>query len=207
MGIPYLVFFFQVFFFLFRIIVEIIFSAWLILVLINRDYLPKKSLILWSLVGFLGIITLSDIFGVSHGKSIWSNFERMEGLLTHIHLFLFFLVAGAMISTQKLWNRFFHTNIGVSFFLVFYSLLQLAGELSISQGGARVDGTLVNATYLAIYLLFTILFSIFFCYSKLSKIREILHVYIWGSAGFLLWYFSYTGSANVAVGKVGGWLT
>jgi len=193
--------------FLFRIIVEIIFSVWLILVLIDRDYLPKKSLILWSLVGFLGIITLSDIFGVSHGKSIWSNFERMEGLLTHIHLFLFFLVAGAMISTQKLWNRFFHTNIGVSLFLVFYSILQLGGEISISQGGARVDGTLGNATYLAIYLLFTILFSFFFCYQNLTKIREILHVYVWGSAGFLFWYFSYTRSANVEIGNVGGWLS
>src|SRR3989344_6076561 len=87
--------------FLFRILVEIIFSAWLILILYDRSYLPKKSLILWSLVGFLGVITLSDISGVNPWKSIWSNFERMEGLVTHIHLFLFFLVASTMLSSQK----------------------------------------------------------------------------------------------------------
>src|SRR3989344_9346292 len=83
--------------FLFRIIVEIIFGAWLLLVLFDKKYLPKASFLLWALLIFLASIAVADMLSVNPAKSIWSNYERMEGLVTHIHLFLYFIVAGAML--------------------------------------------------------------------------------------------------------------
>src|SRR3990167_1826593 len=72
--------------FTFRIIVEVIFAAWLLLTLLDSEYRLKKSIILYSVLGFLAVIGLADLFGVAPVKSLWSNFERMEGYITLLHL-------------------------------------------------------------------------------------------------------------------------
>src|SRR3989344_6956530 len=77
--------------FFFRIVVEIVFAVWVILALKDNHFRPKGSLVLWTLVIFTGVIFLSYIFGISPYKSLWSNFERMEGFITLAHLFLYFL--------------------------------------------------------------------------------------------------------------------
>src|SRR3989344_1454595 len=189
--------------FAFRIIVEIIFAAWLILALRDAKYMPKRSFILWALLAFLGILTLADIFGVDPQRSIWSNFERMEGLITHVHLFLYFVVASTMLLGRKLWDRFFHANIAVSLFVTLYSMLQLAGELVINQGGVRVDGTLGNATYLAVYLLFSIFFLIFFIVANRDTLKDLLITYAAGFGGFILFYLNHIKGDDVSAGKVG----
>lgn len=189
--------------FAFRIIVEIIFAAWLILALRDAKYMPKRSFILWALLAFLGILTLADIFGVDPQRSIWSNFERMEGLITHVHLFLYFVVASTMLLGRKLWDRFFHANIAVSLFVTLYSMLQLAGELVINQGGVRVDGTLGNATYLAVYLLFSIFFLIYFIVANRDTLKDLLITYAAGFGGFILFYLNHIKGDDVSAGKVG----
>src|SRR3989338_6306670 len=104
--------------FAWRILVEIIFAAWLILALLDTAYRPKRSLILYSMFIFLGIIGLADIFGVAPIKSFWSNFERMEGFITLLHLGMFFLVissvfgrndpASAQGSGEAMWKRWWN---------------------------------------------------------------------------------------------------
>ena len=150
--------------FTFRIIIEIIFAGWLILAVSKEKYRPKKSLILFAISAFLLSLVISTVFSENPYKSFWSNFERMEGLITHIHLFLYFVVAGVMLNTEKLWTRFFNTSLFANAIMMGYALLQLAGKFEINQGGVRVDGTLGNATYLAIYIvlhIFLILFLFF----------------------------------------------
>ncbi|MDO8492549.1 MAG: O-antigen ligase family protein [bacterium] len=140
--------------FAFRIITEIIFGLWVILALREAQYRPKFSWILASFATFLGIIALADIFGQNPIRSFWSNYERMEGLITLIHLFAYFLVLGSVVNTGKLWSNFFHTYLATSAIMSVYGLFQLSGVFNINQGGVRVDGTLGNATYLAIFLVF-----------------------------------------------------
>ncbi|MEO8637277.1 MAG: O-antigen ligase family protein [Candidatus Taylorbacteria bacterium] len=179
--------------FAFRIIVEIVFAAWLALVVAHPQYRPKGSLILWALLAFLGIIAVADIFSVNPSKSIWSNFERMEGLVTHVHLLAYFLVAATMFQTQKLWSWFLHTNIGVGIFMVLYCALQLGGELVINQGGVRVDGTFGNASYLGVYFLFLIFFALLFAVKRnAGELRNIVASGMLGSILFLInQFFSY----------------
>ena len=140
--------------FAFRILVELLFGAWLILILYDKSYRPRFSWLLASIASFVGIIAVADIFGENPLKSIWSNFERMDGLVTLVHLFLYFLVAGTVLNTEKLWTRFLNTTVAVSGFLGLYGILQLVGAITINQGGVRLDATFGNATYLAIYMLF-----------------------------------------------------
>lgn len=189
--------------FFFRIIVEIIFSGWVILAFRDSKYWPKKSFILWALGTFLAIITIADIGSMNPFKSFWSNFERMEGLITHIHLFLYFIVASTMLSTWKLWNWFLHTNIAIGLFLTFYSFLQLGGGLVINQGAVRVDGTLGNAAYLAVYLLFSLFTLLFLLYMNQAKAREILFTFAGGSLGFIIFYLSHISQKGVSGSQIG----
>lgn len=156
--------------FAFRIIVEIIFVFWAVLALREPQYRPKWSWILGVLGIFTLIVGLADAFGVNPIKSFWSNFERMEGFLGIAHLFLYFLVLSAVLKGEKLWNAFWGTWLGVTLIMCIYGFFQLAGKIRINQGGVRVDGTLGNATYLAVFLLFNIFITAFlFARSKNKK--------------------------------------
>src|SRR3989344_5726568 len=149
--------------FAFRIIVEIIFGAWLLLALCDKNYRPKFSWILGALGVFLFVILLADIFAENPLKAFWSNFERMEGFVSLFHMALYFLVAGATLINEKFWNwtNFFRLNILTSIVMSSYGFLQLAGKITINQGGVRLDGTFGNATYLAGYMLMMIFLALF----------------------------------------------
>lgn len=141
--------------FTFRILVEVIGVAWLALALISPKYRPKRSWLLYACTSFVIIIGIADAFGVYPFKSFWSNYERMEGWVTLAHLFVYFAAAASLL-TAELWKRWWQTSLGVSILVACYGLLQLAGLAVINQGGVRLDATLGNATYLAVYMLFHI---------------------------------------------------
>jgi len=154
--------------FAFRILIEIVFAAWLVIMLLDSRYRPKLSWISGSIGSFLFIIFLANIFGLNPYFSFWSNFERMEGFVTLLHLGAFFVVIGSVFD-EKLWKRFFHVSLAVSLVISIYSLMQIFpalkffGEpLEIRQGGARVDGTMGNAIYLALYLMFHFFIALFY---------------------------------------------
>src|ERR1700749_1864090 len=63
----------------FRILVEIAFSAWVVLALAEPKYRPKFS---WTFVlygAFVLWMFIADAAAVSPLKAFWSNFERMDG--------------------------------------------------------------------------------------------------------------------------------
>ncbi len=148
--------------FAFRIIVEVILALWVILALRDKSYAPAKSLVAYSVAAFLCIIAVADIFGANFFRSFWSNYERMEGLVGLLHLSGYFLVVGTVLNTDKLWDRYFKTIMGVGLLLFFYSCLQLAGFIGIDQGAVRTDATFGNATYLAVHMLFLMFIAVFY---------------------------------------------
>src|SRR3989338_8773184 len=147
--------------FAFRIIVELITGAWVILALRVPAYRPKKSLILYAFAAFIGVIAVADVLSENPFKSFWSNYERMEGFVALAHFGAYFLVASSMLAVANLWERFWQTSLGVSVILGGYGILQLAGKLEIHQGSTRLDATFGNSTYFAIYLLFHIFIAAF----------------------------------------------
>ena len=139
--------------FSFRIITEVIFGLWAILALMNRAYRPQKSLAL--ILGGLFVVSIgiSTALAENPTKAFWSNFERMEGYITVLHLAMYVLVLTSMMRTEELWRKFLLTSIGASVIVGIYSLFQLSGAFAINQGGLRIDATFGNATYFAVYML------------------------------------------------------
>jgi O-antigen ligase/tetratricopeptide (TPR) repeat protein len=152
--------------FIFRIVIEIGLAAWIILALTDRAYRPRKSWILYGFAAFVALMAIADATGVSPFKSFWSNYERMEGWVTLIHLLGYFLMLGTVLAKEKLWDAFFQTSLGVNLVVILYSMLQLQGFLTINQGGARLDATFGNSAYLAIYALFQVFIAALYLVKK-----------------------------------------
>lgn len=87
--------------FAFRLLVELATLLYIVLVAFDRSYLPKKSAILASIVVFTAILGISTLTAEDPTRSFWSNFERMEGYVTILHLFFFFIVAASVFRTKK----------------------------------------------------------------------------------------------------------
>jgi len=147
--------------FAFRIIVEILLSAWIVLAYRDPAYRPTRSPLFIAAASFVGIITLAGVLGENPYKSFWSNYERMEGTISLLHFFAYFVMATTALGARKKWGAFWNTSILVSFIIGVYALFQLSGALAINQGGVRVDATFGNAAYLAVYLLFHIFITLF----------------------------------------------
>src|SRR3989344_1308986 len=124
--------------FAWRVIVEVIFGAWIILALLDSNYRPRKTWLLYALFIFIGIIGLADIFCVAPEKRFLSNAERMEGFITLLHLGMYFLVIGSVFREID-WKRWWNVSLGASFLMVIYCFFQLVGVLEIHQGSVRVD--------------------------------------------------------------------
>lgn len=187
--------------FTWRIIIEIIFAAWALLALQEATFRPKKSPILYGLGVFLLVIGTANIFGVSPTMSFWSNFERMEGFITLLHLGMFYLVISSLFN-EKNWRNWWNTSLVASAMMVFYCLFQLGGTVQISQGGVRVDGTFGNATYLAVYLLVHVFVAIFYAYreKKGSALRWVYGLLILGQLTILY----HTATRGAILGLIGG---
>jgi len=140
--------------FTFRILVEVAFVAWLLLAMLDAKYRPRFSWILSAFVLFLVVIGVADLFGANPFKSFWSNFERMEGYITILHLFMYFLVASAVLNTQKLWNAFWYASLGASVVIAYIGLKPIIGAFPFITGLPRIDATFGNPIYLAVYCLF-----------------------------------------------------
>jgi O-antigen ligase/lipopolysaccharide biosynthesis regulator YciM len=150
--------------FTFRILVEIITLCYIILAIKDPKYRPKASPLLWTVCLFVAWIGLATIFSVDPIKSFWSNFERMEGYITIIHLFALFVISSVVLTADRWWEKFFQVSVVVSVMqgiLALFQVLHLFGFSPSSQSGARADTTFGNATYLAVYMLFCAFITIF----------------------------------------------
>lgn len=148
--------------FYFRIIVEILFALWVFVAVFDFRFRPKFSPIFWAVSALFFVLALSTVFSVNPYKSFWSNYERMEGLVGHIHLFLYFLVLTSVFKKFSDWKKFFYISFAVSFLVSSYAYFQSLGLIKVYQSTERVDATMGNSSYLAIYIVFHLFLVLYF---------------------------------------------
>lgn len=159
---------------IFRILVEIAFAGWVVLAIRDTNYRInfKKSPLTVAYMLFIGVLFVADIFGVDRERSIWSNFERMEGFVGHIHLFAYFFVLSVMIPTLKDWQKMWKWFIASNILILGYAFCQLVGakglffaktfptlsawfsaRFAIHMSENRLDATIGNSAYFAVFCL------------------------------------------------------
>ena len=181
--------------FAFRIIVEIVTASWLILALYDAEYRPRFSWILATFGAFIGVMLVANLQAEHLVTAFWSNFERMDGYVTLVHVFLYFVVLGSVLRTPQVWSYFLHVSVVVAGFVALKGLSQLSGA------NVRVDSTLGNAAYMAVYMLFHIFILAYLALqTKVTPYRV-----VYGLLGLLFIYvLLQTGTRGTAIGLTVG---
>jgi len=144
---------------------EIIFFAWLILILKHKKYRPKLNTVLIALILFLTVLILSSLFGVDFSRSFWSKYERMTGLLMWFHIFAFFLVISSTFRKVSDWHKIFTASIFVAIITSLMALFEIAG-VETFKFSDRAGVTLGNTSFLGTYLLFNVFLAVFLFFQK-----------------------------------------
>ena len=146
-----------------RILIEIVVGLWLVLALTYPAYRPPRSWILVAFFVYLVLALLAGIVGVSFERSLWSTYERMQGIVDLAHWIAFVVAAASLFRTMGRWWALLNFNLGVSLVM---ALLGVAQHSDVTLPGLRflevtnrVDITLGNATYVGAYMLVNVLLA------------------------------------------------
>ena len=183
----------------FRSLVEATFIAWVALAAIEIRWRPRASIILAAVVAFVAVVALADTLGVNPTKSIWSNFERMEGLVTLLHLLAYTVVAASMFSQKQVSLWFWRASLGVASIVSLHAIIQF-----ITTGKQRLDATLGNPIYLAVFALFHIFIALILLARRNASTRErVLYSLV---LPLLFWVLFMTATRGAILGVLGGLL-
>ncbi len=125
----------------------------------------KQNYFFWVFLGLLAIEIVAAWFGQSLAASWFSNLERMWGIFTVIHLWLFYLLIRSFFG-EKEWRIFINVFLAVSILVSLYGIIQKYPEVFkiyvFESGIGRITSTIGNPAYVAIYLLFSLAFALYF---------------------------------------------
>ena len=214
--------------FVFRILVEIIFAIWVVLMLRDRKYAPKFSWLSVMVTVFALVVLVADLLGMNPIRSLWSNFERMEGWIVIVHLWAYFMAVTSIFGSyghayygqlsgnggsknndlnqgsKRIWHYFFNTTLVVAFIVAIYGVVQLAGGAEIHQGSNRPDASLGNAAYMAVYMLMHIFIAFYMSLVSRDKKRMVLF-WLYIILGVFFAFILYeTGTRGTFIGLIGG---
>ena len=183
----------------FRILVEIIFCAYLLLLFFNRKYRPKISLLFIALLVYIEVLTLATLKGLNPYRGFWGTTERMEGLLMYFHLFLFFVVLVGTFKKKDDWLGFLRFFVLVSVAVAFAGLCQKLGIYNFFVkpdtpnpgplgpfGFLRPSATLANPDFYGSYLVFVVFLSFFLGIFQEEKKDKIISFSLLGLNFFML---------------------
>ena len=140
-----------------RVLIEIVFALWLVLILRYPQYRPNRSLVLSAFALYLAITLIAGLVGVSFQRSLWSNYERMQGIWDLAHWFALAAVLGSVFRGQVQWRLLFTAALVAGFLVGLLGLAERFGfdvrGFSYIQPKGRLEITVGNAGYVGIYML------------------------------------------------------
>lgn len=163
----------------FRSLIEILGAGYLVLILKDRSYLPRKDKVFWAFFLFVLAFSLTTVTSVLKYPSFWGTLERMGGLWTFWHYFLFFIILTSVLTKKEHWQRMFDLTVFVGVLSAFYGFGQKTNiEFIVGSGGReRIFGTIGNPALFAGYELFSVFLSLIMYFNpKNTQNRKILYL-------------------------------
>ena len=151
-----------------RSLIEIVFALWAVLALAHPAYRPPRSWLLLLLGAGLAVSLLSACFGVSPQRSLWSSYERMQGVVDGAHWVALAVVLASMLRSAAAWRTLLGLNAGAGTAMACLVVARHY-QLDIPFYGAvpephlpRMSGPFGNPLYLAGYMLFNLALAVGF---------------------------------------------
>ncbi len=166
---------------IFRAWMEILAFLYVILILNNRNYLPKINSVFWVVTFFTLAFGLTTLTSVDSYQSFWGTLERMGGWFTFFHFWLFFVVAVSILKKKEDWLTFIKVSVFASLLSTLYGLLQKTDwQFIVGSGGrARIFGTIGNTALFAGYELLNIFLALILIFwPKISKGEKWFYAFV-----------------------------
>ncbi|MDP2946859.1 MAG: O-antigen ligase family protein, partial [Nanoarchaeota archaeon] len=141
----------------------------------DKSYRPKWSPVLISFSIFTALYVLTGIIGVDFYNSFWGSLERMGGIFSFLHFWVYFVILISIIKSKKDWQKVLKISVLVGFLSILFAYgqrLELGNFFVGWQHGERVIGTIGNPALFAGYLLFIIYLALLFLLQKEISIKE-----------------------------------
>jgi O-antigen ligase/tetratricopeptide (TPR) repeat protein len=159
----------------------------------DKTLRPKWGWILGIFAGFTLWVGIADSIGIDPLRSFWSNYERMEGYITLLHLLALFVVTASSI-TKDLWYKLIGWSVAISGVAFIQGMVEHFKDTAF-----RIDGSFGNPTYFAVYALIHVFFAV------LLAIKYKSYRYAWALCALAnIIVIVYTGTRGALLGVIGG---
>ena len=139
-----------------RSLIEIVSVSWILLFLFNPSWRPPRSRILLLLAAALVVAAFSAGFGASVQRSLWSNYERMQGVVDQAHWLALAVVLASVLRTGRDWRILLTLNSTAGLAIALMAVAEYYRHPWIYwiyyPPLSRVMTTLGNSSFLGIYL-------------------------------------------------------
>ena len=95
-----------------RSVIEVVFALWAVLALASPAWRPPRSRVLAALAAGLAVSLLAACFGASLQRSLWSSYERMQGVVDGAHWMALAVVLASVLRTGPAWRRLLAASAG-----------------------------------------------------------------------------------------------
>src|SRR4030042_5870756 len=152
-------------------LVTILAVVYVVLVFKDDKFRPTFNVVGWGFATLLVVLGLSTIFSVQPYASFWGAFNRMEGYISWIYYFAFFVIASSVLKNPKDWWIVIRIALIGATLISLYGLgqaLHLKG-LTPSLDVLRVESTVGNPVFLGGYLASAIPLTMIWALSTKSR--------------------------------------
>ena len=140
-----------------RVLIEIAFAVWIVLAVRNPSYRPVLSRLMIALAVYVVVSLIASFAGVSPQRSIWSTYERMQGVVDLAHWLAFALMLTSVFRTRQDWRHVINLSLLTGVVMALMGAAVMVGwELPVYdflEAGQRITLTLGNPTYVGAYML------------------------------------------------------
>lgn len=185
--------------FFWRFFVEIAVVSWIAAALFSRQYrITLKNPFFLSATLFMFVVLISNMLGHDPYQSFWSNAERMDGYVSLLHLYGYFIALIGFMKERK------HIEWMMLYLIAIGAIVSVIGW---GQEKERIDSLLGNPIYLGSLSLFGIFLSGYFLVIKekfLGFSETFRKVFYTALAILFLYTLFRTGTRGALLGLIGG---